>query len=157
MFFNLNIGNIEMSKNKRKYKQEPNWRPISDILLITAMIDGEVADNEEQYQTLLQAKDKPHVLDNYTINRAFKVFNEQAKFIELYDEQLLHWKSEKLDDSQKHEIDRLSEQVRKLRTSNRKILDLLNELDKGTIDKILAMDETELALKVLTGEIPFPR
>jgi len=40
----------------------------------TAHIDGMLESSEEQYETLLEAKPKPHVLDDYTVNRVIKAF-----------------------------------------------------------------------------------
>jgi len=146
-----------MSKQKRKWKQEPNWRPISDMPLIAFSLNGMIEADKEQCKGLLLAKDKPHVLDDYTINRVLKAFNEQVEFIDLYDEQLLRWRKEALTEKQEKEIDKLSEQVNKLKELNGKVLALVNELKKGTINKIMGMDDAELALKVLTGDIPFPK
>jgi len=38
------------------------------------MIDGALAETQEQYQTLLEARPRPHVLDDYTVGRVTKVF-----------------------------------------------------------------------------------
>ena len=74
----------------------------------------------------------------------------------MYKEQLLRWQKEKLTESERKEVERLSSQNEQLRKLNKKLLLLLQELKKITINRIVEMDEVELALKTLTGEIPFP-
>jgi hypothetical protein len=59
--------------------EQPDWQPISRLSLIGSMIDGMLQDAEEHYQTLLQAAPKPHVLDDYTVDRVFEVFGRQKE------------------------------------------------------------------------------
>ncbi len=67
-----------MSKKKRPRQsavpKQPQWQPISMLPTFTAHIDGMLESSEEQYETLLEAKPKPHVLDDYTVNRVIKAF-----------------------------------------------------------------------------------
>jgi len=140
-----------------KYKQKPNWRPISDLPLIAYLIDGGLEDSEREYKLFLEAKEKPHILDDAIIDRAIRLSDERAEFVEeMYKEQLLRWQKEKLTESERKEVERLSCQNEQLRKLNKKLLLLLQELKKITINRIVEMDEVELALKTLTGEIPFP-
>ena len=47
-------------------KQQPQWQPLSKLPLIAHHIDGMLESAQEQYQTLLPAKAKPHALDDFT-------------------------------------------------------------------------------------------
>ena len=76
--------------------EQPDWQPISQLPLIGSMIDGMLQDAEENYQTLLQAAPKPHVLDDYTVGRVFEVFGSQKDDLWLFEEQLARWKMDKL-------------------------------------------------------------
>lgn len=49
------------------------------------------------------------------------------------------------------EVERLVEQMKQLRTVVRTILALADELAKGTIEKVLAKSDGELALEYLLG------
>jgi hypothetical protein len=40
---------------------------------------------DEQYQTLQLARQRPHVLDDYTVGRVITVFTKQQKDLGLYD------------------------------------------------------------------------
>ncbi len=56
---------------------KPHWQPIEALAMIAAHIDGMLQADREQYETLLEAKPKPHVLDDFTINRVITAFTTQ--------------------------------------------------------------------------------
>ena len=95
------------------------------------MIDAMLQDAEEHYQTLLQASPKPHVLDDYIVGRVFEVFGNQKDVLWLFEEQLARWKMDKLSVGQRHEVNRLSEQVGRCRTVIQSILSLAEQLKQG--------------------------
>jgi hypothetical protein len=132
--------------------EQPDWQPISRLPLIGSMIDGMLEDAEEHYQTLLQASPKPHVLDDYTVGRVFEVFGKQKDDLWLFEEQLAHWKMDKLSVGQRHEVDRLTEQVGRCRTVIDSILSLAEQLKQGTIEKVLAKSDLELGLEFLLSK-----
>ena len=111
--------------------EQPDWQPISRLPLIGSMIDGMLQDAEEHYQTLLQAAPKPHVLGDYTVGRVFEVFGTQKDDLWLFEEQLARWKMDKLSVGQRHEVDRLTEQVGRCRTVIDSILSLAEQLTQG--------------------------
>ena len=115
--------------------EQPDWQPISRLPLIGSMIDGMLQDAEEHYQTLLQASPKPHVLDDYTVGRVFEVFGSQKDDLWLFEEQLARWKMDKLSVGQRHEVDRLTEQVGRCRTVIQSILSLAEQLKQGRSKK----------------------
>jgi hypothetical protein len=61
-----------------------NWRPISEMPLITSMIDGALDDARIHLETLTQARTRPHVLDDATIDRSKQVHTEQLEFVDIY-------------------------------------------------------------------------
>lgn len=132
--------------------QTPTWRPLGDLPLIASMIDGMLADTQEQYQNLLAVKDRPHVLDTPLVERIEAVYTTQAGDFWLYEEQLAHWRRESLSEAQGREITRLEERFGELRAVNDRILALAAEFKEGTIDKILAKDDIELAFEFLSGK-----
>ena len=136
-----------MSKN-----QQPNWHPISGLPLIGSMIDGMLQEDEEQYQTLQEVKPKPHVLDDSTVERVIRLYTSQSDYFPIYEEQLKRWKKTEITRAQEHEVNRLSDQLTKLRGVVRSILALAEELKTGTIDTILKKSDLELGLEVLLGK-----
>jgi len=132
---------------------QPQWQPISQLSLIAHHIDGMLEAAQEQYETLLPAKAKPYVLDDYTVNRVKKVFTDQQKDLWLFDEQLTRWKSGKLTGEQRTEVERLVGQMKKLREQITVILALADDLAKGTIEKIMGKSDAELGLEFLLGQL----
>ncbi len=79
------------------------WQPIESLPLIGSMIDGLLDEAERQYANLSSCRSKPHVLDDYTMNRVLKVYSDQAKDVDLYEEQLSRWSELKLASAQRRE------------------------------------------------------
>ncbi len=127
----------------------PNWQPITALPLIASLIDGELADGQEHYAALLEARSRPHVLDDATVERSIKLHTEQRDFLWVFEEQLVRWRSEPLSATQKGELDRLDGQLDRLRTVLSNILELAEELKQGTIDKVLAKSDLELGIEAL--------
>jgi acetolactate synthase regulatory subunit len=146
-----------MKKRKKKKKsQKINWQPISALPTITYIIDGMLHDTQNQHKLLLEAQDKPHVLDDYTVDRVIAVYNTQLEDVSMFDEQLSRWKTEALSESQRQEVERLTKQMEKLREVCEEILSLAAELKEGTIDRILGKSDIEVALEVFTGKLKLP-
>lgn len=152
-----------MAKQKRRRsgpggpgrtQPKPHWQPIEALAMIAAHIDGMLQADREQYETLLEAKPKPYVLDDSTVNRVIAAFSTQRNDFGLFDEQLQRWQAGPLTDDQHHEVERLVEQMRLLRENNEKVLTLAAELSLGTIDKVMAKSDMELELEMLTKGWP---
>lgn len=142
-------------KNK-KQNEKPNWQPISMIPMIASIIDGEVENFEDLYKNLCEARKKPHVMDDITVDRAI---NNHKKYLEeawVYDEQITRWRKENLTEEQRREIERLAGQMTKYRKMCEDIIAVSEEIKKGTINRILEMSEEELAMAVLTGKLKMP-
>ena len=139
-----------------KNNETPNWQPISALLTFAFIIDGMLHENQEQYKNLLEARDKPHVLDDATLDRVVSVYAAHLEDVSIFDEQLSRWRKERLSPNQSQEVERLTRQVEKLRKMCEQLLSLAAELREGTIDRIMEKSDIELALDVLTGKIKPP-
>jgi hypothetical protein len=69
-----------------------HWQPIESLSLIRSMADGLLDETEKQYANLESCRSKPHVLDDYAVDRVIKVYTDQAGDLRLYEEQLCRWK-----------------------------------------------------------------
>ena len=74
---------------------------------IASLIDE--GPGREHYATLLEARPKPYVLDDATIERTKRVNREGLEWCNVYDRQLLRWRSQRLTDVQRREIARLED------------------------------------------------
>ena len=134
---------------------QPQWQPISMLPTIATHIDGMLEAAQEQYQTLLPAKARPHALDDYTVNRVKEVFTTQQNDLLLFDEQLKRWSEATLSAQQRQEVERLQGQMKKLREQIMTILALADELANGTIEKVMAKSDAELGLEFLLNPEKF--
>lgn len=101
-----------------------------------------------------KARTRPHVLDDATIDRVERVHNEQLEFVDIYAQQIRRWRTESPTTDQTRDLDRMEEQNRQLRAVTVNVLALAHELRKGTIDRIMEMNDVELGLQTLLGNRP---
>ncbi len=127
----------------------PHWQPLTALPLIASLIDGELADGQEHHATLLAVRDRPHVLDDATVERSIKLHTEQRDFLGVFAEQLARWRYERPTDAQCRELDRLEGQLERLRVVLNAILELAEELQQGTIERVLAKSDLELGIEAL--------
>ncbi len=66
------------------------------------------------------------------------------------------WLAEDLSDAQRYQVEDLKGKLPTLQKKTEQILALLAELRKGTINRILEMDDAELGRKTLSGETERP-
>jgi hypothetical protein len=71
-------------------------------------------------------------------------------------EQFFRWHQDRLSAAQTQEVNRLNKQSAALKEVKEEILQIANSIKHETIDQILAMDEMELAIAVLSGKIKPP-
>ena len=127
----------------------PDWQPLAALPLIASLIDGELADGQEHYASLLAVRDRPYVLDDATVERSITLHTEQRDFLGVFAEQLARWRNEQPSDAQRRELDRLEGQLERLRAVLTNILELAEELQQGTIERVLAKRDLDLGLEAL--------
>ncbi|WP_420975060.1 hypothetical protein [Bacillus thuringiensis] len=131
-------------------ENQPNWQPIQNLPIIANLIDGQLIDAKEQYITLLEARNKPHVLDDATIQRTIRVYTEQLEFVWIFEEQLSKWiKEERLTPIEQSEIERLQGQVQQLHHTLTDILALTEKLKEGTYEKVMKKSDLQLGIESL--------
>ena len=134
-----------------------NWQPISQMPLIAGMIKGSLDDTREHLGTLTKARDRPHMLDDATIDRIEQVHTEQMEFIDIYTRQISRWRMEKPSASQMRELDQMEKQNQQLRIVTTDVLALAGELRKSTIERVLGMSDLELGIQALLASRPSGR
>ena len=137
-------------------KQERIWHPISMLPVFSELIDGMLDSAVEQLESIRFVLDKPHVLDDDTVNRIITLYSEQLDDHWIFETQFTQWKKDGLSEIEEKEVDRLMQQLEKLKMHGEKILRLAHSIEHNSIDKIIGMDEAELALAVLSGKIKPP-
>jgi hypothetical protein len=130
----------------------PQWHPIEALPMIGQAIDGMLESAEEVVQSLEQARPRSHVLDDSTIGRVREAHGTQLNDLWLYTEQLARWRRVNPTPAQAQELERLTQQLAALRRVLTASLVLAEELQAGTIEKVLAKDDVELAVEYLLGK-----
>jgi hypothetical protein len=131
--------------------QEPNWQPISSLPMIAEAIDGYIPASDDLYASLSEARSKPHVMDDATLDRVDQVYGEQRDDMWLYDEQLRRWSEGTLTEDEAHEIARLKTVLGEVKARIAEILAIAAELREGAIDRIMEKSDLELGLEALLG------
>ncbi len=131
-------------------KGQPRWHPIAALGLIGSVIDQGLAAAENQYRLLLEAKRRPRVLDDHTVERVFEVFGETHDDLWVFDEQLVRWSKVPLTARQRVEVDRLILQQRRMREVVEEILALADDLRATTIEAVLAKSDFDLGLEAVS-------
>jgi hypothetical protein len=111
-----------------------------------------LADAEEHYETILQAKGRPYVLDDAIVARIIQVHTDQLEDHWLFEHQLSRWTRDNLSATQQREVERLQTQASKLKEILEAILAFAEELKEGTIEKVLGKSDVDLAVDFLSGK-----
>jgi hypothetical protein len=126
--------------------RKPNQLPISQLPLLATTLAGILENTEEQLQQFNEIRDKPHVLDDATVQRAQRLYRVQLQDMDLYENQADLWLAENPTASQQTMLDNMLMQIGQIRGQSQIILDLLTEIETGTIDRIMAMTDEEVGL-----------
>ena len=121
--------------------------------VIAKMVDVGIEGAREMYAKLSsQARSRPHVLDDHTVEGVERSMREELDDIGTYEWQLGPLgRRHQLTSEQASEIERLRERARPWRAVVQMTLELCAELRKGTIDAIMRNDDAELGLEALLG------
>ena len=95
-------------------------------------------------------------MDDATVSRVIEVYKGQRDDLWLYEGQISRWVNARPTESQKAELLKLSRQMERLRAGLGSALAMADEMKELTIEKILAKDDVELALDVLSGKLKPP-
>ena len=125
------------------------WQPVREVPLVARMIDDALDDAREHLGTLAQARLRPHVLDEATIDRVERVHAEQMELVGICAQQIGRWRTETPSADQRRELDRMEAQNQQLRAATADVLALAGELRKGTMERTLGMSDLDLGLQAL--------
>lgn len=124
--------------------------PLSFLPTFSVMLHELLEQTKIQYNNLLEAKTKPHVLDDRLIERLIKVYSEQQEQEGFWMHQLGEWQKQTLNDNQRKKINELIEPARRIKDINQQMLDLIDELAPHTLTKLLQKDPLESGLDFLS-------
>lgn len=139
-------------------RDQPNWQPISMLPTITGLIDGGLEDATGNVRNLREVHQREYgTLDEHTVARFIAYFTEGLEFLPIYTEQLQRWQRSNLTEPQRREVTRLQGQLPPLKAAHTEGLNLANDMQQRTIEKVMAKSDLELGLDALVriaGPIP---
>jgi hypothetical protein len=133
---------------------QPNWQPISMLPTIAQLIKENLEESLIQFESFKEAEHRPQVFTDEIINRALKLYRAQLDDHWLFERQLEIWSNDALTIDQRLQVDYLKGHLPKIKETYQAILSLLDKMKDFTLDKMMAMDDFELGLKILAGEMP---
>ncbi len=131
----------------------PQWQPISALPMIGSLIDEMLANAEEHYETIQEAKGRPYVLDDAIVARIIQVHTDQLEDHWLFEQQVSRWSQKDVTETQQREVERLQTQVTKLKEVLQAILAFAEERKPNTIEKVLEKSDVEVAVDFLSGKL----
>ncbi len=131
----------------------PRFHPLTRLPLIAHLIDEQFEDTKTQFYNFKKALLKPHVLNDEIVGRAIRLYQSQQEDMWVFKAQIARWREEHPTPEELRELARLDVQLQETDKYTAPLLEILNYLKERTIEKILDMDDAELAIRVLAGEL----
>jgi hypothetical protein len=94
---------------------QPEWQPISRLPLVASLIDGGFEEAAAQRQILTEARTRPHLLDDATLDRVDAVYGEEQQWLGFCEEQLRRWQQDRPSPAEEREIGRLVAEIERLK------------------------------------------
>ena len=130
-----------------------NFLPIAALPMLSYAIAGALHAAKDQLENLHKAKTKPHVLDDQLVDQIIQSYTKQNESIADEKASCIYWKKSKLSAQQKKTVDELSDNLSELERVNQQILFLAEHFKEHTIDKIMGMEDIDVALSYLAGKL----
>jgi hypothetical protein len=136
--------------------EEPTWRPVSAVAMLTAVVAEQLEFTREQLALLEQARpDRPgaRVLDDHTVSETLRVYGVMAGDYEhLFAGQGRRWQAlPGLSPAQRADVDGYAALVDAQRQALAAILELAGEIAGHTIEKVMAKSDLQLGIEALLG------
>ena len=129
--------------------KEKIFHPLSMLPTILMISEGQLESSKEQLINMKAIEGKPHVLDDETINRSLKLYNEQNEIVDVFLEQCRRWRDQYPNSRQLAQIQQVEDCNKHLLEVNEQILYIVDRCKDHTINKILEKSDTELSCDIL--------
>jgi len=130
-----------------------NILPIAALPMMSYAIAGALDAAKDQLENMQKAKTKPHVLDSQLVGKIIQSYTQQNASIADEKASCIYWKKSRLSSQQKKMVDGLWNNLVELERVNQQILFLAEHFKDHTIDTIMNMDDVDLALSYLAGQL----
>ena len=122
-----------MNRDERGRNQRySEWLPIASMPMIEVFLYAQVDEVDAQLKNLSEVGRKPNALDTATLDRIIHRYTEIHDDTLLYEEQMLRWREGPTTELQRKEIERMTNQMAKLREGAARLVQIAKELKKGS-------------------------
>lgn len=134
-------------------KQNANFYGLNMLPIYVEISSGQLDSSKEQLTNLEKAKDKPHILDDETIERIIKLHCSQNEDNWVFFEQCKKWRDASPSDEQLAQIAEVEKNTSKLESINNEVIKLAESFKGKTIDDVMAKDDAQLGLEWLLNSL----
>ena len=130
--------------------EEPNWQPVSAVPMLTARVAEGVQLAREHLDLLREAH--RYQLDDATVTRVIQTWQVTCDDLDLlFAEQGRRWRQQTRGTRRQADVERYCALVDEERSLVEEILRLAGELQRVTIDRLLAKSDLEVGIETLFG------
>ena len=129
----------------------PNWQPLSQLPLLSALVRETLTDDEAQLSRLLDVRTTPWVLDDKMVRQMIRVYAEKLEILSVFHEQLVRWKQEELSLSERAQLSQFESDMTRLPGVVKQVLELSHEFKSKTIEQMLGKSDLEAGMDFLSA------
>jgi hypothetical protein len=107
-----------------KKEEIPQFRPINDFGMVRDLIEGSLENAKILFDNFLKAKERPHILDMKSINRAAKLYGAELELSPHFKKQIQLWKKE----TDKKKESNLYKNILELEKNQKEYVDVIKEI-----------------------------
>lgn len=129
------------------WDEEPTWRPVTDVAMVTTTAVQGVEAAREFLDTIRPAR--PYQLDDVTVTRMLDTWNETSEWCGVYTEQGRRWTVEAKGTRHEADVAHYCAIVAEERALVDEVLAIAHELKEKTTEALLAKSDFEVGLDAL--------
>ena len=125
---------------------------IEKLPIFEKLLNEEVLETQKLNQLLEETEDKPYLMDDATMNRSLKFYQNGIDYMPYYQEQFNRWKNKELTPKQINKIKELEFLVNLQLRFLEYGMALSKKIAKNTIEKLLNKSDFEIGFEALFGK-----
>ncbi len=136
---------------------EQNWYPISRVGWFTEHVRDGIEVTRGQIELFGPALAEPYRLDDATVERAKRAYDNQRGDLELFRNQADRWVREASTPTEQAALERYVAAIDELAALTDEVLGICAQLSQHTIEKLMAKSDYEVGLEALmrlVGDLP---
>ena len=129
--------------------EEPTWRPVGDVTMLTGVTVQSVEFAREHLDTIREAGS--YRLDDATVARMLRMWHDTSDLNQVFAEQGQRWRQEATGTRHEGDVVHFCDVVEEERGLIDEILTITQKLQTVTIERLLAKTDLEIGIEGLMG------